>query len=137
MRVDRHVGAGLLVVAGSLAASLALAQEGSPAFVPGAFQVATALTKNEEKIADAFVTGDGVGWHEHVHDVRHEVLEQTLIVSDRKDPEVRAFLADGVDAGGDLPQRVDVEAGIRLVEHRDVGFHQRHLQDLVPLLLTT
>jgi SAM-dependent methyltransferase len=49
--------------------SLALAQEGSPAFVPGAFQVATALTKNEEKIADAFVTGDGVGWHEHHHDL--------------------------------------------------------------------
>src|SRR5579871_5510769 len=30
--------------------SLALAQEGSPAFVPGAFQVATALVKDEEKI---------------------------------------------------------------------------------------
>ena len=49
--------------------SLALAQEGSPAFVPGAFQVATALTKDEEKIAQAFKTGDGVGWHEHHHDL--------------------------------------------------------------------
>jgi SAM-dependent methyltransferase len=49
--------------------SLALAQEGSPAFVPGAFQVATALTKDEEKIADAFVGGHGVGWHEHHHDL--------------------------------------------------------------------
>ncbi len=49
--------------------SLALAQEGSPAFVPGAFQVATALTKDEEKIADAFVRGHGVGWHEHHHDL--------------------------------------------------------------------
>src|ERR1700722_2247705 len=29
--------------------SFALAQEGSPAFVPGAFQVTTALTKDEEK----------------------------------------------------------------------------------------
>ena len=49
--------------------SLALAQEGSPAFVPGAFQVATALTKDEEKIANAFVGRHGVGWHEHHHDL--------------------------------------------------------------------
>jgi SAM-dependent methyltransferase len=49
--------------------SLALAQEGSPAFVPGAFQVATALTKDEEMIADAFVGRHGVGWHEHHHDL--------------------------------------------------------------------
>jgi SAM-dependent methyltransferase len=49
--------------------SFALAQEGSPAFVPGAFQLATALTKDEEKIADAFLTGHGVGWHEHHHDL--------------------------------------------------------------------
>jgi SAM-dependent methyltransferase len=49
--------------------SLALAQEGSPAFVPGAFQLATALTKDEEKIADAFRDGHGVGWHEHHHDL--------------------------------------------------------------------
>lgn len=49
--------------------SLALAQEGSPAFVPGAFQLATSLIKDEEKIARAFHTGAGVGWHEHHHDL--------------------------------------------------------------------
>ncbi len=49
--------------------SLALAQEGSPAFVPGAFQLATSLVKDEEKIAAAFETGAGVGWHEHHHDL--------------------------------------------------------------------
>jgi SAM-dependent methyltransferase len=49
--------------------SLALAQEGSPAFVPGAFPVATAAIKDEEKIAQAFVGGHGVGWHEHHHDL--------------------------------------------------------------------
>jgi SAM-dependent methyltransferase len=49
--------------------SLALAQEGSPAFVPGAFQVATSLTKDEEKISNAFETGAGVGWHEHHHEL--------------------------------------------------------------------
>ena len=49
--------------------SLALAQEGSPAFVPGAFQLATSLIKDEEKIAEAFQSGRGVGWHEHHHDL--------------------------------------------------------------------
>ena len=49
--------------------SLALAQEGSPAFVPGAFQLATSLVKDEEKITAAFQTGKGVGWHEHHHDL--------------------------------------------------------------------
>jgi SAM-dependent methyltransferase len=49
--------------------SLALAQEGSPAFMPGAFQVATALVKDEEKIEQAFVGGHGVGWHEHHDDL--------------------------------------------------------------------
>ena len=49
--------------------SLALAQEGSPAFVPGAFQLATSLIKDEETIADAFQSGRGVGWHEHHHDL--------------------------------------------------------------------
>ena len=49
--------------------SLALAQEGSPAFVPGAFQLATALTKDEERIGRAFLDGRGVGWHEHHHDL--------------------------------------------------------------------
>ena len=49
--------------------SFALAQEGSPAFVPGAFQLATSLVKDEEKITSAFQTGQGVGWHEHHHDL--------------------------------------------------------------------
>ena len=49
--------------------SLALAQEGSPAFVPGAFQLATALVKDEPTITEAFKTGSGVGWHEHNHDL--------------------------------------------------------------------
>jgi SAM-dependent methyltransferase len=49
--------------------SLALAQEGSPAFVPGAFQLATALIKDEERISQAFEDGHGVGWHEHHHDL--------------------------------------------------------------------
>ncbi|HTT31331.1 MAG TPA: class I SAM-dependent methyltransferase [Solirubrobacteraceae bacterium] len=49
--------------------SFALAEEGSPAFMPGAFQVATALVKDEEKIEAAFVGRHGVGWHEHHADL--------------------------------------------------------------------
>ena len=49
--------------------SLALAQEGSPAFVPGAFQLATALVRDEPMITRAFRTGEGVGWHEHDRDL--------------------------------------------------------------------
>ncbi len=49
--------------------SLTLAEEGNPAFVAGAFQVITAAIKDEEKVARAFQTGGGVGWHEHHHDL--------------------------------------------------------------------
>jgi SAM-dependent methyltransferase len=49
--------------------ALALAEEGSPAFVPGAFQLATALVKDEPVITEAFRSGRGVGWHEHNHDL--------------------------------------------------------------------
>jgi SAM-dependent methyltransferase len=49
--------------------AFALAEEDSPAFVPGAFQLATSTVKDEPKIAEAFRTGAGVGWHEHHHDL--------------------------------------------------------------------
>jgi SAM-dependent methyltransferase len=42
-----------------------LADENSPAYLPGAFQVATAAIKAERKITEAFRTGKGMGWHEH------------------------------------------------------------------------
>ncbi len=45
--------------------ALALAVENSPAFIPGAFQIAVAQFKAIPKIADAFRTGAGLGWHEH------------------------------------------------------------------------
>jgi SAM-dependent methyltransferase len=49
--------------------AMALAQDSSPAFIPGAFQLAAALIKDEPRIAEAFRTGEGVGWHEHDHDL--------------------------------------------------------------------
>jgi len=42
-----------------------LANEASPAFLPGAFQVAVAAVKSESRIEQAFRTGAGMGWHEH------------------------------------------------------------------------
>jgi 2-polyprenyl-3-methyl-5-hydroxy-6-metoxy-1,4-benzoquinol methylase len=42
--------------------SFALAQEDSPAYIPGAFQIVSSVA---HKVAEAFRTGSGVGWHEH------------------------------------------------------------------------
>ena len=49
--------------------ALALADENSPAFLPGAFQLMTAAVRDEPKIAEAFKSGAGVGWHQHSHDL--------------------------------------------------------------------
>lgn len=45
--------------------AMALAEEGSPAFFAGAFQVAQSMWLDEPKIAAAFKSGKGVGWHQH------------------------------------------------------------------------
>ncbi len=45
--------------------ALALADEQSPVFVPGAFEVIASMFKDEPKVSQAFRTGAGVGWHEH------------------------------------------------------------------------
>ena len=42
-----------------------LADESSPAFLPGGFQVTLAALKAVPRISDAFKTGDGMGWGEH------------------------------------------------------------------------
>jgi SAM-dependent methyltransferase len=49
--------------------AMALAQENSPAFIPGAFQLAAGLIKDEPRISEAFRSGEGVGWHQHDHDL--------------------------------------------------------------------
>jgi len=45
--------------------AFALAQEDSPAYIPGAFQIISAVMKDTPKILEAFRTGEGVGWDEH------------------------------------------------------------------------
>lgn len=48
-----------------------LANEDSPAYLPGAFQLALGALAAVPRIADSFQTGDGMGWHEHDEDVFH------------------------------------------------------------------
>ncbi len=45
--------------------AMVFADEDSPAFMAGAFEVMSALWIDEPKVADAFRTGAGLGWHEH------------------------------------------------------------------------
>jgi 2-polyprenyl-3-methyl-5-hydroxy-6-metoxy-1,4-benzoquinol methylase len=45
--------------------AFALTDENGPVFLPGAFQLALSAVKSEPRIAKAFQTGEGVGWHEH------------------------------------------------------------------------
>jgi SAM-dependent methyltransferase len=49
--------------------AMALADELSPVFLPGFFQAVAACIKDEPKISEAFLTGKGVGWHEHDADL--------------------------------------------------------------------
>src|SRR5512133_884163 len=46
-----------------------LTDESSPAFLPGAFQLAAATVRDAPRMVQAFRTGEGVGWHEHNPDV--------------------------------------------------------------------
>ena len=46
-----------------------LAQEDSPAYLPGAFELALGSLMAVPRIAESFRTGAGMGWHEHDHGV--------------------------------------------------------------------
>lgn len=46
-----------------------LADENSPAYIPGAFYVAASMFKDEPQVTDAFRTGKGVGWEKHSTDL--------------------------------------------------------------------
>ena len=48
-----------------------LANEDSPAYLPGAFQLALGALAAVPRIAESFRTGAGMGWHEHADDVFH------------------------------------------------------------------
>ena len=48
-----------------------LAAEDSPAYLPGAFELAWGALAAVPRIAESFRTGAGMGWHEHVDGVFH------------------------------------------------------------------
>lgn len=48
-----------------------LADPTSPAFLAGAMSIAVSTAKDDEKVCGAFRTGQGLGWHEHHHDLFH------------------------------------------------------------------
>jgi ubiquinone/menaquinone biosynthesis C-methylase UbiE len=49
----------------------ALADEESPFFVAGGFQIISAMSRATERIADNFKSGNGMGWGEHHPDLFH------------------------------------------------------------------
>ena len=51
--------------------AFALANEDSPAYLPGAFELALGSLAAVPRITEAFRTGAGMGWHEHVDGVFH------------------------------------------------------------------
>ena len=48
-----------------------LANEDSPAYIPGAFQLALGSLAAVPRIVESFRSGAGMGWHEHEEDVFH------------------------------------------------------------------
>jgi len=48
-----------------------LANEESPVFMPGAFQLVASAAQIKPELREAFRTGEGIGWHEHGEDVFH------------------------------------------------------------------
>ena len=51
--------------------TMALAVEDSPAYIPGAFELALGALQAVPRIGDAFRSGAGMGWHEHEEGVFH------------------------------------------------------------------
>jgi len=51
--------------------AFALAKEDSPAYLPGAFELALGSLAAVPRIADSFRSGAGMGWHEHADGVFH------------------------------------------------------------------
>ncbi len=49
--------------------AFALADENSPVYIPGAFYVVGSLYHDWRKVAEAYKTGKGLGWHEHHDDL--------------------------------------------------------------------
>jgi SAM-dependent methyltransferase len=49
--------------------TVALTDDESPAFLPGFFQLALGVVNDSPRITESARAGDGLGWHQHNHDV--------------------------------------------------------------------
>ena len=49
--------------------AVALTDENSPAYLPGFFQIALGTVHDAPDVIEAARSGEGLGWHEHTHDV--------------------------------------------------------------------
>ena len=56
-------------------AAFCLADEDSPVFLPGGYQLLASMIHDTGRIAEAFQTGAGVGWHQH-HESLYEGTER-------------------------------------------------------------
>ena len=68
-----------------------------------------------------------------MHLVRHDVVEQPLVVRHQHDGALR--VAQAVDALGDHLERIDIETRIGFIENGELRLQHQHLQDFVALLL--
>src|SRR6185437_5715489 len=90
--------------------AMALADEQSPVFLPGFFEIVSACMKDEPKITEAFRNGNGLGWHEH---------DDSLFAGTERffRPNYRAHLvSEWIPALGDIEAKL--KAGARVA---DVG----------------
>jgi SAM-dependent methyltransferase len=55
--------------------AVALTDDSSPAYLPGFFQIALGSVLDSPRITEAAKSGEGIGWHDHGHDV-HEGCER-------------------------------------------------------------
>lgn len=46
-----------------------LTDESSPFYLPGGFQIASSVVQDETRVRERFSRGEGLGWHEHGHDL--------------------------------------------------------------------
>lgn len=51
--------------------ALLFADQDSPAFVVGGFQVSLAAAKSAHRLQEVFASGEGIGWQEHDHELFH------------------------------------------------------------------
>src|SRR4051812_119257 len=71
--------------------------------------------------------------HQHVDEVRLDVIQDPLVVRDQEHPQIRS--RQRVHALGHDAERVDVQTRVGLVQNGDLGLQHGHLQDLRALLL--